>query len=136
MTMFQKPKLPKGMRFPTFIMEDVLVIFIFMAVFCGVVFFFPQLIVFGDAEVPADPFNTPEHIKPEWYFLASYQFLKIIPSEFGALILMSIAVLLFVFLPFIDRSEENNILKRPVFLMLVLVCIIGFVGLTVWGYLS
>jgi len=135
--MFKKPKFTKGMRFyPTFVMEDVLVIFIFMVVFCGVVFFFPQLIVFSDAEVPADPFNTPEHIKPEWYFLASYQFLKIIPSEFGALILMSVAGLLFVSLPFVDRSEENNILKRPVFLMLVLVCIGGFVGLTVWGYLS
>jgi ubiquinol-cytochrome c reductase cytochrome b subunit len=134
--MFKKPKFTGGMRFPTFVMEDVLVIFIFMAVFCGMVFFFPQLIVFGDAEVPADPFNTPEHVKPEWYFLASYQLLKIIPSEFGALVLMSIAALLFVLLPFIDRSEENNILKRPVFLTLVLVCIGGFVGLTVWGFLS
>ena len=134
--MFKKPKLSKGMRFPTFVMEDVLVIFIFMVVFCVLVFFFPQLIVFDDAEIPADPFNTPEHIKPEWYFLASYQFLKIIPSEFGALILMSIAALLFVFLPFVDRSEEVNILKRPVFLTLVLACIAGFVGLTIWGYLS
>jgi ubiquinol-cytochrome c reductase cytochrome b subunit len=135
--MFKKPKFSKGMRFyPTFVMEDVLVIFIFMAVFCGMVFFFPQLIVFGDAEVPADPFNTPDHIKPEWYFLASYQFLKIIPSEFGALILMSIAALLFVLLPFVDRSEESNILKRPVFLTLVMACIVGFAGLTVWGYLS
>jgi len=135
--MFQKPKFLKGMRFyPTFVMEDVLVIFIFMAVFCGTVFFFPQLIVFGDAEVPADPFNTPEHVKPEWYFLASYQFLKIIPSEVGALILMSVAGLLFVSLPFVDRSEEINILKRPVFLTLVMACIVGFVGLTVWGYLS
>ena len=134
--MFKKPKLSKGMRFPTFVMEDVLVILIFMVVFCVLVFFFPQLIVFGDGKIPADPFNTPEHIKPEWYFLASYQFLKIIPSEFGALILMSVAGLLFVLLPFVDRSEENNILKRPVFLTLVLVCIIGFVGLTVWGYFS
>ena len=134
--MFKKPKLSKGMRFPTFVMEDVLVILIFMVVFCMLVFFFPQLIVFGDGEIPADPFNTPEHIKPEWYFLASYQFLKIIPSEFGALILMSIAGLLFVLLPFMDRSEENNILKRPVFLALVLVCVVGFVGLTLWGYLS
>ncbi len=119
--MFKKPKFPRGMRFyPTFVMEDVLVIFIFMAVFCGIVFFFPGLIVFGDARIPADPFNTPEHVKPEWYFLASYQFMKIIPSEVGALILMSIAALLFVSLPFVDRSEENNILKRPVLLTPVL----------------
>ena len=135
--MFKKPKFSKGMRFyPTFVMEDVLVIFVFMAVFCGFVFFFPGLIVFGDAEIPADPFNTPEHVKPEWYFLASYQFLKIIPSEVGALILMTLIVTLFVFLPFVDRSKEKNILKRPVFLMLMIVCIAGFVGLTVWGFLS
>lgn len=135
--MFKKSKFPKGMRFfPTFVMEDVLVIFIFMVVFCVLVFFFPELIVFGDAKIPADPFNTPDHIKPEWYFLASYQLLKIIPSEFGALILMSVAALLFVFLPFVDRSEESNISKRPVFLMIVLGCIAGFVGLTVWGFLS
>ncbi len=131
------PGVKKGMRFfPTFVMEDVLVIFIFMVVFCVLVFFFPELIVFGDAGIPADPFNTPEHIKPEWYFLASYQLLKIIPSEFGALILMSAAALLFVFLPFVDRSKENSILKRPIFLMIVLGCVAGFVGLTVWGFLS
>lgn len=135
--MFKKPKFSRGMRFyPTFVMEDVLVIFIFMAVFCGIVFFFPELIVFGDAEIPADPFNTPEHVKPEWYFLASYQFLKIIPSEVGALILMTLALALFVLLPFVDRSGENNILKRPVFLTLILGWIAVFVGFTVWGYFS
>jgi ubiquinol-cytochrome c reductase cytochrome b subunit len=26
-------------------------------------------------------FVTPEHIKPEWYFLWAYQTLKIFPSE-------------------------------------------------------
>ena len=59
MTMFKKTRFSKGMGFPTFIMEDVLVIFIFMGMFCGLVFFYPQLFVFGDAEIPADPFNTP-----------------------------------------------------------------------------
>src|SRR4030065_2589409 len=28
---------------------------------------------------PADPLNTPAHVKPEWYFLALYQILKKIP---------------------------------------------------------
>ena len=28
-------------------------------------------------EEPADPRVTPEHIKPEWYFLAVYQYLKL-----------------------------------------------------------
>ena len=135
--MFKKPKYPKGMTFfPEFVMEDVLVIFVFMALFFGVVFFFPEIIFYGDAEIPANPFNTPAHIKPEWYFLASYQFLKLIPSEFGALVIMTIGILVFIFLPFIDRSQEKNIRKRPVFLLVVIACIASFVGLTVWGFVS
>lgn len=135
--MYQKPKYSKGPRFyPNFIMDDVLVIFVFLVVFSGLVFFFPDLIVSGDENIRADPFDTPEHIKPEWYFLASYQFLKLIPSEFGALVIQTIGILLFVFLPFIDRSKESNILKRPFFLLLVLFFLFGSIGLTVWGYFS
>ncbi|UCG32025.1 MAG: hypothetical protein JSU68_10210 [Phycisphaerales bacterium] len=35
-----------------------------------------------EEETPADPRATPEHIRPEWYFLAVYQYLKLPPSEF------------------------------------------------------
>jgi hypothetical protein len=30
---------------------------------------------------PADPGSTPPHIRPEWYFLAVYQYLKLMPAE-------------------------------------------------------
>ncbi len=131
--MFKKIQYLKGTRFTSFIMEDVLAIFIFMVVYFTGVFFFPEWIISGESEIPADPFDTPEHIKPEWYFLAAYQFLKIIPSEIGALILQSGAVLVFIFLPFIDRSEEKRIYKRPVFFFLVASFIVIFVWLTIWG---
>lgn len=131
--MYEKRKYPKGTRFTFFIMEDVLAIFIFMVVYFTGVFFFPEWIISGESEVPADPFNTPEHIKPEWYFLAAYQFLKIIPSEVGALVLQAVAVTVFIFLPFIDRSKEKRINKRPFFFFLVISSIIIFVGLTLWG---
>ncbi len=131
--MFKKIQYLKGTRFTSFIMEDVLAIFIFMVVYFTGVFFFPEWIISGESEIPADPFDTPEHIKPEWYFLAAYQFLKIIPSEIGALILQSGAVLVFIFLPFIDRSEEKRIYKRPFFFFLVASFIVIFVWLTIWG---
>nr|NIQ00270.1 cytochrome bc complex cytochrome b subunit [Nitrospinaceae bacterium]NIR54356.1 cytochrome bc complex cytochrome b subunit [Nitrospinaceae bacterium]NIS84774.1 cytochrome bc complex cytochrome b subunit [Nitrospinaceae bacterium]NIT81575.1 cytochrome bc complex cytochrome b subunit [Nitrospinaceae bacterium]NIU43859.1 cytochrome bc complex cytochrome b subunit [Nitrospinaceae bacterium] len=118
--MYPKPKYPKGKRFfPTFIMEDLLVIFVFLVVFFWVVFFFPEWVITAETEVPADPFNTPEHIKPEWYFLASYQFLKLVPSEVGALALQGIFILIVVFLPFIDRTPNRSIRHRPVFAVLV-----------------
>lgn len=135
--MYKKPKYPRGPRFyPHFVMDDVLVIFVFMVIFSALVFFLPDLLVSADEDIPADPFDTPEHIKPEWYFLASYQFLKLIPSEFAALIIQTVGILAFVFLPFIDRSRESNILKRPFFLLVVVSCVVSFIGLTVWGYFS
>ncbi len=33
-------------------------------------------------EEPANPRATPPHIRPEWYFLAVYQYLKLPPSAF------------------------------------------------------
>jgi ubiquinol-cytochrome c reductase cytochrome b subunit len=136
-SMYKKTKYPRGMRFyPEFVMEDVLVIFIFLALFAVIVCFFPQWIFSGDAEIPADPFFTPERIKPEWYFLASYQFLKLVPSEFAALVLLTLAASIFVFLPFVDRSRENDIRKRPLFLLSVVTAIAFFLGLTIWGAIS
>ena len=35
---------------------------------------------------PADPLNTPAHVKPEWYFLALYQLLKYIPKVAGVVL--------------------------------------------------
>jgi ubiquinol-cytochrome c reductase cytochrome b subunit len=35
-----------------------------------------------EAEEPANPRATPAHIRPEWYFLAVYQYLKLPPQEF------------------------------------------------------
>jgi hypothetical protein len=58
-------------------------------------------------EDPANPASTPPHIRPEWYFLAVYQYLKLMPSEvlgiggkaLGILTQMVVVILLFL-LPF------------------------------------
>jgi ubiquinol-cytochrome c reductase cytochrome b subunit len=131
--MYKKAKYAKGMLFyPTFVLNDLVVIFVFMAIFSTVVFLYPDMLQSGDANIPADPFNTPEHIKPEWYFLAPYQLLKLVP-ELVALALQTLALLIFMFLPFIDRSQESNIWKRPLFLITVISFTIIYAGLTLWG---
>lgn len=122
--------------FPHFVLEDLKVIYIFLALMFVVVFFFPQFVFPHDALVPADPLSTPEHIKPEWYFLANYQFLKLIPNEFLGIFLQIIVALIIFFLPFIDRSPERRIWKRPLFFSIVVISIAIFIFLTVWGYLS
>ena len=46
-----------------------------------IISFLPTLFFPEDANTPADQFKTPAHIKPEWYFLAPYQMLKLIPNK-------------------------------------------------------
>jgi quinol-cytochrome oxidoreductase complex cytochrome b subunit len=92
---------------------------------------------------PADPLNTPLHVKPEWYFLALYQILKYIPPQvlglegkvFGAVIPV-VLVGLIALLPFLDRKQDRS---RKVYLtrgIIVAVLMIILIALTIWGEVS
>ena len=84
---------------------------------------------------PADPMNTPEHIKPEWYFLALYQVLKFIPKTAG--VLLPIIGTLFLFaLPFLDRRPEDNARGIKVRAIIATTAIALVAILTIWGELS
>jgi len=122
--------------FPNFLLQDLTSISIYFAIFLAVVFFWPNLPFTPDAFVPADPFKTPAHIKPEWYFLANYQTLKIFPSELLGLSVQAAAMTFLALLPFLDRSPERHPLKRPVFLTLVIAGLLLWIALSVWGHLS
>ena len=68
---------------------------------------------------PADPSSTPPHIRPEWYFLAVYQYLKLMPSEvlgisgkaLGILTQMIVVGLLFLF-PFWSPLRPAQVRKQ------------------------
>lgn len=84
---------------------------------------------------PADPMNTPAHVKPEWYFLSLYQLLKFIPKTIGAVIPV-IAVILIAIWPFIDRKAEVSKRNRNVRIAVVVLLLIAFIALTIWGEVS
>lgn len=54
----------------------------------------------------ANPFVTPSHIKPEWYFYPLYLLLKVLPLKAGILA-CGFFILLFLFLPYVERSVEK-----------------------------
>ena len=58
----------------------------------------------------ADPLVTPEGIKPEWYFLPMYQFLKYIPGDLEVLgvLLMAALSLALVAWPALDAAVERK----------------------------
>jgi quinol-cytochrome oxidoreductase complex cytochrome b subunit len=84
---------------------------------------------------PANPLDTPTHVKPEWYFLFFYQALKFIPKICGgvALVLMPLLILL---LPFLDQKpDRTNRTIRTRFIVVVIGVIILIV-MTIWGEVS
>ena len=56
---------------------------------------------------PADPMDTPLHIKPEWYFLALYQLLRYIPETIGATLPVVLILILLVW-PFLDKKPDQS----------------------------
>lgn len=93
----------------------------------------------------ADPLTTPEHIKPEWFFLASYQILRSTeilrflgdwaPKVIGVLIEIVFVIFLFL-IPFIDKNPERAYRKRPIAIGLGILFTLFFLLFTVWGYIS
>jgi len=122
--------------FPNFFLQDMISISLYMACFMALVFFFPNLFIPSTSYMPANPLVTPAHIKPEWYFLANYQTLKLFPSEIIGIIVQVLAMTFLALLPFIDRSPEKHPLKRPLFTFTAITCILLWIGLTGWGFYS
>nr|ACD85983.1 cytochrome b [Volvox carteri f. nagariensis]ACX84833.1 cytochrome b [Volvox carteri f. nagariensis]ACY06072.1 cytochrome b [Volvox carteri f. nagariensis] len=75
---------------------------LFLALFFSVlVFFYPDLLGHPDNLIPANPYSTPQHIVPEWYFLWVYAILRSIPNKaMGVLAIALVFASLFA-LPFI-----------------------------------
>ena len=122
--------------FPNFVIKDLISVAIYLAIFLLVLFFDPYLFFPKDAFIAANPFQTPAHIKPEWYFLPNYQTLKIFANEFLGLMAQGVAMTFLALLPFIDRGPERHPFKRPLFMVGAVGGILLWIGLMIWGHFS
>ncbi len=169
---------------PYYSVHDIVGVVGFLIVFTAVIFFMPE---FGgyfleyNNFIPADPFKTPPHIAPVWYFTPFYSMLrattdwmvnvlsiiiglaavlnlikgsgdgktkmgalvgaavligllKVFEAKFWGVAVMGGAVVILVFLPWLDKSPVKSIRYRPTWHNLVYaVFVINFVIL---GYLG
>jgi ubiquinol-cytochrome c reductase cytochrome b subunit len=123
---------------PYYTVKDLFSVAVFLTVFAAVVFFIPTLgglFLERDNFEAANPASTPEHIAPVWYFTPYYAILRAVPDQRLGALLMLLAVLSFVFLPWLDRSPVRSIrykgwLSRT-FLVLFAISFIalGYLGL-------
>src|SRR4030042_4988198 len=92
---------------------------------------------------PADPLNTPLHVKPEWYFLVLYQILKKIPPIFlgiegkiiGVVIPIILVGLIFIW-PFLDTKPDKSRRIYWIRLAFAIFAVVTIIALTVWGGVS
>lgn len=85
---------------------------------------------------PADPLQTPAGIKPEWYFLPTYQLLKYFSGPAGkflGILVSGVPFMLLMFWPLLERSPARRPRRRkwPVGIgiaAIVLALFLGFLG--------
>jgi ubiquinol-cytochrome c reductase cytochrome b subunit len=102
--------------FPNHFLKEIIVMCLVLVAISLLATFFP-----APMEEKADPFVTPAHLKPEWYFLANYKFLQLseyfsvlgawAPKLLGILLQMLIVLIIMVF-PFFDKNPERHPLKN------------------------
>ncbi len=128
---------------PYYSVKDSFGCIVFLALFCPVVFFAPELngyfLEYANF-TPADPLKTPEHIAPLWYFTPFYSILRAVPPFFNTqvwgVIAMGASIAVFFLLPWLDRSPVKSIRYKGAYTKIALVVfVIAFIVLGVLGTL-
>ncbi len=118
---------------PYYSVKDIVGVVVFLMVFSVVVFFMPEMggyfLEHANFE-PADPLKTPEHIAPVWYFTPFYAILRAVPDKFLGVVAMGAAVVVFAFLPWLDRNPVKSVRYRGLCYKLMLtIFVISFLVL-------
>ncbi|MEW6324648.1 MAG: cytochrome bc complex cytochrome b subunit [Nitrospirota bacterium] len=125
--------------FPTQVWKDIVAMGVVFVIICGLAIYEPHELMEEASPVASD--LDPE---PEWYFMFLFQLLRdpmfmfLFAGEWGeflgAIVLPSVFMLLLVALPFIDRSPERNIFKRPIALSSWIILMASIIFLTIRAY--
>jgi cytochrome b6 len=124
--------------FPNYVLRDVLAWYVVLAMLAALAAFYPW-----ELGRKADPFAAvPPGIRPEWYFLAMFHTLKLLPSHvagiegehlgvvgFGLLALFLVAV------PFLDRHASRGE-RSPLFTAIAVAGLTYLVVFTIVGRLA
>ncbi|MCA1654536.1 MAG: cytochrome bc complex cytochrome b subunit [Sphingomicrobium sp.] len=124
---------------PFYTAKDGFGVGVFLILYMGVTFFWPDYLGHADNYIPANPLATPAHIVPEWYFWPFYAILRsftvdfILAAKLWGVLAMFSSILLLFFLPWLDTSPVRSGNYRPVFkrffwLLVADVFVLGYVG--------
>nr|ACA81406.1 cytochrome b [Chaetomys subspinosus] len=99
---------------PYYTIKDTLGFIIMLLTLLTLTLFLPDLLGDPDNYSPANPLNTPPHIKPEWYFLFAYTILRSIPNKLGGVLALTLSILILALIPVLYSPVQHSMLFRPI----------------------
>nr|YP_009545514.1 cytochrome b [Neodon fuscus]ANC85344.1 cytochrome b [Neodon fuscus]ANC85345.1 cytochrome b [Neodon fuscus]ANC85346.1 cytochrome b [Neodon fuscus]ANC85403.1 cytochrome b [Neodon fuscus]AYO45059.1 cytochrome b [Neodon fuscus] len=99
---------------PYYTIKDLLGVLFLLMVLMILALFFPDVLGDPDNFTPANPLNTPPHIKPEWYFLFAYAILRSIPNKLGGVLALILSILILALMPLLHTSKQLALTFRPI----------------------
>nr|AEI52268.1 cytochrome b [Presbytis melalophos melalophos]ARH02702.1 cytochrome b [Presbytis melalophos] len=111
---------------PYYTTKDALGMILLFLILMTLVLFSPDLLSDPDNYTPANPLNTPPHIKPEWYFLFAYAILRSVPNKLGGVLALLLSILILAVMPLLHKSKQQSMSFRPLsqFLLWLLITIL------------
>nr|QLH55919.1 cytochrome b [Marmosa alstoni]QLH55920.1 cytochrome b [Marmosa alstoni] len=99
---------------PYYTIKDALGFMLMILLLMSLAMFSPDLLGDPDNFTPANPLNTPPHIKPEWYFLFAYAILRSIPNKLGGVLALLASILVLIIIPLLHMSKQRSLMFRPI----------------------
>nr|AFA45422.1 cytochrome b [Chlorocebus cynosuros] len=98
---------------PYYTVKDILGLILLLFILTTLTLLSPDLLNDPDNYTPADPLNTPPHIKPEWYFLFAYAILRSVPNKLGGVLALFLSILILSIIPMLHNSKQQSMMFRP-----------------------
>nr|APA38723.1 cytochrome b [Mammuthus primigenius] len=98
---------------PYYTIKDFLGLLILILLLLLLALLSPDMLGDPDNYMPADPLNTPLHIKPEWYFLFAYAILRSVPNKLGGVLALLLSILILGMMPLLHTSKHRSMMLRP-----------------------
>nr|AAW82808.1 cytochrome b [Myoictis wavicus] len=99
---------------PYYTIKDVLGLTFLFLMLLLLTLFSPDMLGDPDNFSPANPLNTPPHIKPEWYFLFAYAILRSIPNKLGGVLALLASIMILLILPLLHTANQRSMMFRPI----------------------
>nr|O20612.1 RecName: Full=Cytochrome b; AltName: Full=Complex III subunit 3; AltName: Full=Complex III subunit III; AltName: Full=Cytochrome b-c1 complex subunit 3; AltName: Full=Ubiquinol-cytochrome-c reductase complex cytochrome b subunit [Fukomys amatus]AAC53477.1 cytochrome b [Fukomys amatus] len=115
---------------PYYSIKDFMGFLFVFVILLALVLFSPDLLGDPDNYTPANPLNTPPHIKPECYFLFAYAILRSIPNKLGGVLALVLSIVILIIMPLLHTSKQRSMMFRPMSQCLFWILVANLLTLT------